>query len=135
MDKFRIYSLVASFISAILAVICWYFFVLITCYDVKDEFMLIKFIVWFLMFVIAFGFSVLIFIFLFFPFFESMGTGGAKAHRNKLIFFLVLLCFPLSILIFNPALFIRMSYSWITSIVFGYGAIHSLILYLKEKEK
>jgi len=87
MEKWRVFTLVASFISAILAVICWYFLILISYSKVKEEFELILIIGWFLLFVIAFFSSFLIFFFLFYPFFVGMESGGATAYRNQLIFF------------------------------------------------
>lgn len=85
------------------------------------------------LFCLAFISSFFTIFILFLPFFVEMEMGGSKSWRNYFIFFSILMCFPIIYLILYPTAFINGYYSWISLAVFGYGAGHTFVMYLKER--
>lgn len=85
------------------------------------------------LFCLAFISSFFTIFILFLPFFVEMEMGGSKSWRNYFIFFSILMCFPTIYLILYPTAFINGYYSWISLAVFGYGAGHTFVMYLKER--
>ena len=135
MEKWRIFTLLGGLgLGVLAALLGWWLFS-----PIENESYFWQ-ILRFLALIVAYFFAFFSLFLFFYPFFVGMeDNDGSKSFRNQFIFFLVLLCLPVLYLVFYPKQFVNGYYSWIALIVFGYGTMHALFLYVKnliiEKEE
>ncbi|MBM3185334.1 MAG: hypothetical protein FJZ67_03465 [Bacteroidetes bacterium] len=133
MEKWRVFTILVGLGLFIVALLSTNWTIELNSIMKSGEASLVQEVGWLLLLLLA-GFSwIFSLVLLFYPFFVEMEMGGSKSWRNYFIFFSILLCFPIIYLILYPTTFINGIYSWVSLAVFGYGAGHTLIMYLKER--
>jgi cell division protein FtsW (lipid II flippase) len=133
MEKWRIFTLLTGLGLLVIAALSSYWSIELSSTIKSGNATWVQEVGIFLLFLLAAFSWIFALVLLFYPFFVDMEMGGRKSWRNYFIFFTVLLCFPLIYLVNFPSEFLNGIYSWISLAVFGYGAGHSLFMYIKKR--